>query len=241
MKITFRVNNRIAKYCVGKYGKPEEWLGSLKKYLSDDAILELAIFTHKLNFDASLKIIDGKNRYLAKANDEEMANAIDSVVSKCTKQIVKASAKSNSYNDTIRYNDEFNVSFEGIDEEIELNPSTEDAFLLVETEENLAKMKKTSRYNRTMNRYISYLYRNNQITQAYDHLRILYSILDSINEEEMTVADYRRLCASIVELEKEVTRLSKKQATFENSVKIQEYISDVYEKEAAYAKLKSMK
>lgn len=241
MKITFRVNNRIAKYCVGKCGQPEQWLESLKKHLSDDASLELSIFTHKLNFDASLKIIDGKNRYLAKANDGDMANAVDSVVSKCTKQIIKAKTKNNLFNNTIRYNDEFNVSFEGIAEEIELNPSTEDAFLLVETEENLAKMKKTSRYNRTMNRYISYLYRNNQITQTYDHLRILYSILDSINEEEMTVADYKRLCASIVELEKEVTNLTRKQTTFENSVRDQNYINDVYEKEATLAKLKSMK
>jgi len=234
MKITFRVNNRIAKYCVGKYGKPEEWLGSLKKYLSDNAILELAIFTHKLNFDASLKIIDGKNRYLAKANDEEMANAIDSVVSKCTKQIVKGNAKSNSYNDTIRYNDEFNVSFEGIDEQFENNESLDLAFELV-------SMEKSSKHNRIMNKFNSYCDRREQINQANEHLRILYLEYDNIDEEEMSIADYKRLCASILELEKEINGLTKKQKSFENSVKIREYVDNVYEKEAAYAKLKSMK
>lgn len=234
MKITFRVNNRIAKYCVGKYGKPEEWLGSLKKYLSDDAILELAIFTHKLNFDASLKIIDGKNRYLAKANDEEMANAIDSVVSKCTKQIVKASAKSNSYNDTIRYNDEFNVSFEGIDEQFENNESLDLAFELV-------SMEKSSKHNRIMNKFNSYCDRREQINQANEHLRILYLEYDNIDEEEISIADYKRLCASILELEKEINGLTKKQKSFENSVKIREYVDNVYEKESTYKKLKSMK
>lgn len=234
MKISFRVNNRIAKYCVGKYGKPEDWLGSLKKYLSDDAILELAIFTHKLNFDASLKIIDGKNRYLATANDEEMANAVDSVVSKCTKQIVKASAKNNSYNDTIRHNDEFNVSFEGIEEQFESNESLDLAFELV-------NMRKSSKHNRIMNKFNSYCDRREQINQANEHLRILYLEYDNIDEEEMSIADYKRLCASILELEKEVMSLTKKQKSFENSVKIREYVDNVYEKEAIYKKLKSMK
>ena len=102
-------------------------------------------------------------------------------------------------------------------------------------------MKKTSRYSRTMNRYVSYLYRNNKIEQTYEHLRILYSILDSMDEEKMTVADHKRLLASIMQLEKEVTNLTRRQSTFENSIRDQEYINDVYEKEATLAKLKTIR
>ena len=51
----------------------------------------------------------------------------------------------------------------------------------------------------------------------------------------------KRLLASIMQLEKEVTNLTRRQSTFENSIRDQEYINDVYEKEATLAKLKTIR
>lgn len=240
MKVIFRSNNRFAKKSLRN--NAEVWVESLDKYLSEDAVLRLSLFVNQDNIaKASLNVVDKDLHVYASHEDVSFSVALDSVALKCAKQIVKKQLADKAYRETIRYNDEYNVSFERLNEDIELNPSTQDAFDLVETEANLENMKKTSRYNRTMNRYISYLYRNNKIDQTYDHLRILYSILDSMDEETMTVADYKRLCESIVELEKEVTNLTRRQTTFENSVRDQEYINNVIEQEAKLAKLKSMK
>lgn len=237
MKVIFRSNNHFAKKSLRN--NANVWVESLDKYLSEDAVLRLSLFVNQDNVaKASLNIVDKDLHIYATHEDVSFSVALESVVEKCAKQIVKKQSNDKTYKDTIRDN---GVSFESEMDTFELDSSTQDAFLLVETEKKLSNMKKTSRYNRTMNRYISYLYRNNKIEQTYDHLRVLYSILDSMDEEEMTVADHKRLLASIMELEKEVTNLTRRQATFENSVRDQEYINDVYEKEATLAKLKTIK
>lgn len=233
MKVIFRSNNHFAKKSLRN--NAEVWVESLDKYLSDDAVLNLSLFVNQDNIaTAKLNIVDKDLHVHATHEDVSFSVALESVVEKCAKQIVKKQSSDKTYRETVRFNDENDSSYE-------LDSSTQDAFLLVETERKLANMKKTSRYNRTMNRYVSYLYRNNKIEQTYEHLRVLYSILDSMDEEEMTVADHKRLLASIMQLEKEVTNLTRRQATFENSVRDQEYINDVYEKEATLAKLKTMR
>jgi len=232
MKVIFRSNDHFAKKSLRN--NADVWVESLEKYLSEAAILRLDLFVNQNNVaKASLNIVDKDLHIYASHEDTSFSVALESVVEKCAKQIVKKQV-TNEPCETIRYNDEFNTSFEGIDERIENNEMIDLAFELV-------NMKKSSKYNRIMNKFASYYDRRYRIEQANEHLRILYFEYDNINEEKMTIADYKRLCASILELEKEVTKLSKKQTTFENSVKIQEYINDVYEKEAAYAKLKSMK
>lgn len=233
MKVIFRSNNHFAKKSLRN--NAEVWVESLDKYLSDDAVLNLSLFVNQDNIaTAKLNIVDKDLHVHATHEDVSFSVALESVVEKCAKQIVKKLSNDKTYRETVRFNDENDTSYE-------LDSSTQDAFLLIETERKLANMKKTSRYNRTMNRYVSYLYRNNKIEQTYEHLRVLYSILDSMDEEEMTVADHKRLLASIMQLEKEVTNLTRRQATFENSVRDQEYINDVYEKEATLAKLKTIR
>lgn len=233
MKVIFRSNNHFAKKSLRN--NAEVWVESLDKYLSDDAVLNLSLFVNQDNIaTAKLNIVDKDLHVHATHEDVSFSVALESVVEKCAKQIVKKQSNDKTYRETVRFNDENDTSYE-------LDSSTQDAFLLIETERKLANMKKTSRYNRTMNRYVSYLYRNNKIEQTYEHLRVLYSILDSMDEEEMTVADHKRLLASIMQLEKEVTNLTRRQATFENSVRDQEYINDVYEKEATLAKLKTIR
>lgn len=239
MKVIFRSNNHFAKKSLRN--NAEVWVESLNKYLSDDAVLNLSLFVNEDNIaTAKLNIVDKNLHVHATHEDVSFSVALESVVEKCAKQIVKKQSNDKTFRDTVRFNNEFST-FEELDENIELDPSTKDAFLFVETERKLANMKKTSRYNRTINRYLSYLYRNNKIERTYEHLRVLYSILDSMDEEKMTVADHKRLLASIMQLEKEVTNLTRRQATFENSIRDQEYINDVYEKEATLAKLKTIR
>ncbi len=235
MKVIFRSNNHFAKKSLRN--NAEVWVESLNKYLSDAAVLNLSLFVNQDNVaTAKLNIVDKDIHVHATHEDVSFSVALESVVEKCAKQIVKKQSSDKTYREIVRFNDEIDSSYEN-----GLDSSTQDAFLIVETERKLANMKKTSRYNRTMNRYVSYLYRNNKIDQTYEHLRVLYSILDSMDEEEMTVADHKRLLASIMQLEKEVTNLTRRQTTFENSVRDQEYINDVYEKEATLAKLKTIK
>lgn len=233
MKVIFKSDNHFSEKRIKN--NAEVWVESLDKYLSDDAVLNLSLFVNQDNIaTAKLNIVDKDLHVHATHEDVSFSVALESVVEKCAKQIIKKQSNDKTYRETVRFNDENDSSYE-------LDSSTQDAFLLVETERKLANMKKTSRYNRTMNRYVSYLYRNNKIEQTYEHLRVLYSILDSMDEEEMTVADHKRLLASIMQLEKEVTNLTRRQATFENSVRDQEYINDIYEKEAALAKLKTIR
>lgn len=238
MKVIFRSNDHFAKKSLRN--NADVWVESLEKYLSEAAILRLDLFVNQNNVaKASLNIVDKDLHIYASHEDTSFSVALESVVEKCAKQIVKKQVTSGYY-ETIRYNDEFNVSFKDIDEYLEDNESLENDEI-IDLAFELVNMKKSSKYNRIMNKFASYYDRRYRIEQANEHLRILYFEYDNIDEEKMTIADYKRLCASILELEKEVTKLSKKQTTFENSVKVQEYINDVYEKEAAYAKIKSMK
>ena len=233
MKVIFKSDNHFSEKRIKN--NAEVWDESLNKYLSDDAVLNLSLFVNQDNIaTAKLNIVDKNLHVHATHEDVGFSVALESVVEKCAKQIVKKQSSDKTYRETVRFNDENDSSYE-------LDSSTQDAFLLVETERKLSNMKKTSRYSRTMNRYVSYLYRNNKIEQTYEHLRVLYSILDSMDEEKMTVADHKRLLASIMQLEKEVTNLTRRQATFENSIRDQEYINDVYEKEATLAKLKTIR
>ena len=60
MRITFRVNNYEGKYCVGKTGGPEEWLVALNKYISEDAIVSLSIYTNKVGLQKQLNKLVGE-------------------------------------------------------------------------------------------------------------------------------------------------------------------------------------
>jgi len=237
MKVIFRSNDHFAKKSLRN--NADVWVESLEKYLSEAAILRLDLFVNQNNVaKASLNIVDKDLHVYASHEDVSFSVALDSVVQKCAKQIIKNQLADKSYKETIRYNDEYNVSFDGLGENIELNTSINSQFEMLDIEHNLTEEKKTPKYNRIMNKYINYLYRKNDIEQAEEHLRILYSILDNVNLEEISVAEYARLTESIVQVEKERNAMITKQCHFETNTKDKLYVDHIIEEEASLAKLK---
>ena len=237
MKVIFRSNDSFAKKTLGQLGGAEEWLQSLNNYLSEAAVARLSLFVESNDVSlATLDIIDGDLHVHSSQKNKNILTAVESVINKCSVQLKKH--KVGFTNETIRYNDEYNVSFDGLGENIELNPSINSQFEMLDIEHNLTEEKKTPKYNRIMNKYINYLYRKNDIEQAEEHLRILYSILDNVNLEEISVAEYTRLTESIVQIEKERNAMITKQCHFETNTKDKLYVDHIIEEEASLAKLK---
>ena len=203
MKVIFRSNDQFAKKTLGQLGGAEEWLKPLERYLSDSAIGRLYLFVEENDISLeTLDIVDGKKQVHASFKDKNILTAVETVIKKCRNQLSKEN--SNKSYETIRYNEEYNSTFESINENVVLESELTSQYDLLEAEQSLTNEKKTSRYNRIMNKYVNYLYRKKDIERAYEHLRVLYSIYDSIDREEISVADYDRLTQSIMQIEKEI-------------------------------------
>ena len=236
MKVIFRSNDKLAKKELGQLGGAEEWLGQLDRYVSDSAVAHLSLFIDNSNSLASLDIIDGKTHIHSSIKDENPLTAVQMVIKKCSIQLKKL--KYDFKNDTLRYNDESNATFDGIDENVILIPNTVEDFELIELQDKLSKEKETLKYKHTMNKYVDYLFRQNDIDRISEHLRILYSIYNEVDKEQISVADYERLIQSINELTDELYLMLEKQECFENSTKNNIYIDYIIEEEAKLAKLK---
>lgn len=237
MKVIFRSNNRFAKKTLGQLGGAEEWLQSLEKYLSEDAIARLSLFVESNDVSlATLDVVDGDLHVHSSVKDKNKLTAIESVIGKCAIQLKKH--KVDYTNETIRYNNDYNVLFDTLQSDIEVDPVIMDCFELMDVEQRLEAEKQTEKYNRIMNKYISYLYRKNDIRRAEDHLRILYSIYDNVDLEEISVAEYERLAQSIVQIEKEINAMINKQYHFESNTKDKLYVDHIIEEEIELAKLK---
>ena len=235
MKVIFRSNDLFANETLGQLGGAEEWLASLGKFLSEEALLRLSLFIETNDVTlATLDIVDGSLHVHSSVKDNNQLTAIESVINKCAVQLKK---NKRSYgNKTIRYNDK--MSFDSLQEAIELHPSINEQFKMLDVKHSLETEKKTPKYNRIMNKYVNFLYIDNDIEQAEEHLRVLYSILDNVDLEEISVAEYVRLTESIVQIEKERNSMIEKQTHFETDTKDKLYIDQVIEKEAKLAKLK---
>lgn len=237
MKVIFRSNNQLAKKILGQLGGAEEWLESLDRYVSDQAIGRLSLFIEENNLSlATLDIVDGSKHVHSSFKDKNAVLAVETVIDKCKNQLSKD--KSKKSRETIRYNEEFNTSFDSVNEDVILKSSLTEQYDLLDAEKSLTNEKNTSRYNRIMNKYVNYLYRKNDIEQAYEHLRVLYSIYENADLEEMSVADYERLKESIIQIECEITSMLNKQKHFESGTKDEMYINTIIEKEYELAKLK---
>jgi len=236
MKVIFRSNDELAKKELGQLGGAEEWLSSLDKYVSKTAVARLSLFIDEGIALATLDIMDGIKHVHSSCKDENMLTAIQKVIKKCETQLKKS--KYDFSNDTLRYNEEFNTTFESISKDIVINPETLIDFEFIELEEKLSKEKETSKYKKIMSKYINYLYRNNDIEHTNEHLRILYSIYNEVDKEQISVADYERLVDSINELATELEYMLEMQERFENNTKYNTYINYILEEETRLAKLK---
>jgi len=234
MKVTFKVNHQNTNECFGKKGTPNNWLKSIEKYLGDEAVVELAVLATKNINLATLSIKDDGVEVYASAENKVMANAIDEVIQKSSSQLEKNKERENNFStDTIRYSDKYSA-FEMLNINEDLNNDLE----LVETEKKLATIRKTQQYNTTMNKYISYLFRENEIDRAIQQFNILFNIYYNVDPEIMTVADYNRLVESLIQIGEEIAALQRQQCQFENNTKDQKYINNVIDDEYKLVKLK---
>ena len=236
MKVIFRSNDPLAKKELGQNGGSEEWLSSLDKYVSEAATVRLSLFNDNGISLATLDIIDGLKHVHSSSQNENPLSAVQTVIKKCSNQLKKSKYDFN--NDTIRYNEEINATYDNINEDYVIVSEIVDEFELVELEEKISKEKETAKYQKIMNKYINYLYRKNDIERINEHLKILYSIYSEVNKEEISVADYERLLDSINMLSDELYSMLEMQESFENNKKINNYLNNIIEQETKLAKLK---
>lgn len=236
MKVIFRSNDQLAKKELGQLGGAEEWLSLLDRYVSDAAIARLSLFIDDGVSLATLDITDGTKQVHSTYKDENSLTALQTVIKKCINQLKKY--KQNINCDTLRYNNEYNMTFDSINESVDIFSDMNDDFALIELESKLAKEKETPRYKKTMDKYMQYINRISDVERANEHLRILYSIYNELDKEKTSVADYERLIESINELTDELYLLFSKQECFENNTKDNAYINYIVEEEAKLAKLK---
>lgn len=232
MKVIFRSNDDLAKKELGLLGGAEEWLSCLEKYVSESAIARLSLFIDNGVSFATLDIIDGMKHIHSSQKCKNSISAIQTAIKKCASQLKKS--KFEFTKDTLRYNDEYSFNLENSD----VKPKIFDDFEFVELEDKLSKEKDSSKYKKTINKYINYLYRNNDIERILEHLRILYSIYYELDKEKISVADYERLLESINELTNELEFMLEKQECFENNIKDNAYIDYIISEESKLAKLK---
>lgn len=229
MKVTFRLNKRIPRNCFEKRGNAEDWVKCLAKYLSDEATLDLAVVTNKLDNDASLLIRDKGMSWYASSNNENMADAIDTVVRDCAIQLVKSKGKKAFGRETL-LSDESAISFDEIDDYVDLATSLNDGFELIEAEQALSIKKETPRYNRVINRYVDYLYGlkdiENEIESAENHLSMLYAIKDT-ELDTILYRDYELLLKSIEEIQERINALIYKKSSYKMNIRDEAYINEI--------------
>ena len=234
MKVTFKINHQQIDGCYGKKGTPNTWVKSLEKYFGEDAIVDLSVLSNSNTKVASLFIQDEGLEVYASAKEKSMANAIDVVIKKAVHQLEKNKEMETNYStDTIRYSDKYS-SFEMLNVNEELDKDLE----LLEIEKKLTNMRKTPKYKNTMDKYVSYLYRENEIDRAIQQFNILFNIYYNVDPEIMTVADYNRLVESLIQIGEEIAALQRQQCQFENNTKDQKYINNVIDDEYKLVKLK---
>ena len=98
MEVIFRSNDSLSKYYLGAGNGAKRWLDqSLGKYLSDNALIRLDMFTTGIDeATATLNIVDGKLHVYAKSNVTSRLTSIEEVIKKATVQLLKHKERLNN-------------------------------------------------------------------------------------------------------------------------------------------------
>ena len=240
MKIIFRSNNHFAKKTLVGLGGAEAWLKSLSKYLSDDATICLSIFTDKKSFtEASLDIYDDKLHVTSKTKNEDMVDAVNSAIAKSAAQLKKA--KDKKTNHSLTKNEKDILSFDDLEDEIDLNPNVLYGYELLDAEKALAERKTTSKYAQVTKSYVDYLYGvkdiENEIVRAEDHLAVLKHIL-ATELDTMLYIDYVALQESIKQIETEIKALKNRKSSYKMNIRNEKYINECIDEELNVLRLK---
>lgn len=240
MKIIVKSNNHFVKKTLVGLGGAEAWLKSLSKYLSDDAVVTLSLLTNKKDFaEVTLEIHDGKLYINSKSNNEDIVNAVNSVISKSAVQLKKSRDKKTNF--SLINKKENILTFDEMAEEFDLNPDVLSGYELLNAEKALAERKMTSEYIHTTEKYVDYLYGvkdiENEIVKAEEHLAVLNHILETeINT--MLYIDYVALQESIKQIKTEIKVLKNRKVFYKMNVRDERYINQVIEEELNILNLK---
>lgn len=240
MKIIFRSNNHFAKKTLVGLGGAEAWLKSLSKYLSDDATICLSIFTDKKSFtEASLYIYDDKLHVTSKTKNEDMVDAVNSAIAKSAAQLKKA--KDKKTNHSLTKNEKDILSFDDLEDEIDLNTNVLSGYEILDAEKALAERKNTSKYAQVTKKYVDYLYGvkdiENEIVKAEEHLAVLKHIL-ATELDTMLYIDYVALQESIKQIETEIKALKNRKSSYKMNIRNEKYINECIDEELNVLRLK---
>ena len=127
------------------------------KYLSEDASLDLSLFVDEKDVaEASLKIVDNGLLINAKYTDANKYIALTSVIDKCKFQIIKSKTTEDN-RQTIRHTDDYDMSFDAINEYIDLNSDLVNEIEFLELEQRVRAEKSSAKYIRSVAKYVNYL------------------------------------------------------------------------------------
>lgn len=235
MKVIFRSNKKFAEGTLEYFHGALE---SLSKYLSEDAALSLSLIIDKKNIvNVSLDIQDkGKLHIYANESNENKDIAINSVIRNCASRLVKNSDKSMPGRDTLLNAGE-GMDFETVDKKIVLESDLTQDLKVIEAERKISEKKATPLYGQMMNRYVNYLYLDEEINRIENQLCVLYSILET-EQDTILHKDYLLLTQSIMQLEKERKALFDKKMNFENCGRVQNYVESAIDDELNLLNLK---
>lgn len=217
--------NKSAKSCMETSNIVLEKLDSLSKYLSEDAVLSLSLKYKGKQDEASLNIVDRGMHVYAKDENILSEVAIYNAIKKCAIQIVKIKDKNLRDRGSFKYN------------EVDLDANVIDVIDFCEAEEALKKKKKTSRYQRTIDKYVNSLNVSLEYEKNGNHLETLTSIEEN-QIDTMLHKDYLLLQESIQDLCHEYCDLVDEEAKFYQSQRDQKYVEEAIDDELNLLKKK---
>ena len=231
MNVIFKSNDSLSQRFLGRENGAHEWIQkSLGNFLSEGAIVRLSLFTNGIDEAVStLNIVDGSTHVYAKSKVSSRLGAIEEVIKKAKVQFIRNKNNKKSFDNILSYDEEELYA----DYSLDGYRTTEKVLAL---ENALNKKKKSSQYQKTTDKFVNYLYLENEIERAENQLNVLYNIKENEKNSILHV-DYVLLVQSIEQLKNEINSLIEQSRTMmSNSEKA--YIDKVVDDELNILSLK---
>lgn len=202
-----------------------EKLSKLNKYLDDNSIVDIFVNTDKLdNYYVSMGVKNSNNSFYTHSNDIDLETAFNDALRKMVSKLYRSKDKKCSIDNT-NMNDYLYEDNSNVANELDLLSATR----------KLNDKKSTARYNRTVQRFVDYLYLDQEIERIENQLQALYAIYDygqyAVDEKDL-------LLQSIEQLKSEIEYLYFEKYIFQEDKRSNDYIDETINEELNILALK---
>ena len=202
-----------------------EKLSKLNKYLDDNSIVDIFVNTDKLdNYYVSMGVKNSNNSFYTHSNDIDLETAFNDALRKLVSKLHRSKDKKCSIDNT-NMNDYLYEDNSNVANELDLLSATR----------KLNDKKSTARYNRTVQRFVDYLYLDQEIERIENQLQALYATYDygqyAVDEKDL-------LLQSIEQLKSEIEYLYFEKYIFQEDKRSNDYIDETINEELNILTLK---